>query len=332
MTDALTVRASHEAAPYLFKFANWTIRSSIPLPELEVTTGSPDWTVYAISSTPADDSIRCEWINSLCRPDGSTWLAVARTKWGYLLRFPESADFRINLTDRVILCLHRPVRAESIRHLLLDQALPLLLGHTGNTVLHASAVATPQGAIGFAARSGQGKSTLASFLSHFDWNVLTDDCLIISEIAGQLFARGPYRGVRLFEDSRSSVASRGEPVNGSDPSSLPQKIRLNGSNSSLRFNQSLVPLKRIYLLDVDHDEGAGRGPVIARLDSTAAFFDLAKLLFVLDVSSAGELTSGFTALTRLSTYVPCRRLTYQQRWDHLPEIRTALKNDLRDEP
>jgi hypothetical protein len=94
-------------------------------------------------------------------PTGERWLSMDKNESGYLLRFPELADFSVNADGREIVCLPVPeIPPHTMRHLLLDQVLPLVLTIRGLKALHATAVLTPAGVCVFLPRPQAPESPL----------------------------------------------------------------------------------------------------------------------------------------------------------------------------
>ena len=129
------------------------------MPELVHVDGvQPAFTFQLFAST-RDSSESYHWLNHWYSPDGTIWLAFAKVEAGYLLRFPELADFIVSTDARSVCCYPRAdIPLETIRHLLLNQVIPLVLSQLGGIVLHAAACAMPQGAIAFMGSTGAGKS------------------------------------------------------------------------------------------------------------------------------------------------------------------------------
>ena len=91
-------------------------------------------------------------------PDGTLWTEFYRVGGGYLLRFPELADFEVAAEGREVTCFPVPEVSEATsQHLYLNQVLPLVLSKLGKLVFHASAVEVAGGAIAFAGRVGSGQ-------------------------------------------------------------------------------------------------------------------------------------------------------------------------------
>ncbi len=95
-------------------------------------------------------------------PDGTVWTQFYRTAVGYLLRFPNLADFTISTDGREVVAYQAEgVSDQTIDHLRLNQVQPLALSRQFKLVLHAAAIEIENFAVVFLGKSGQGKSTLA---------------------------------------------------------------------------------------------------------------------------------------------------------------------------
>lgn len=136
--------------------------------------------------------------------DGSPFLVSSKTENGYLLKFPQLADFFIDKSGTELVYAPRPgVPEHSVRHLVLDNVIALALSLREDPVLHASAIVTPHGACAFGASSGTGKSTLAASFQQAGYPTLTDDCLLMEAEEGLVYGVSSYPGARLYQDSLS---------------------------------------------------------------------------------------------------------------------------------
>ena len=182
----------------LYRIFDILIDSNIPLPELpEVTKGTARILFQLSGQRPYNGSF--DWRHHWRFSDGTVCISVARTGKGYCLRFPGLADFSTGDVEADIVC--HPcddIPDETIRHLLLDQVIPRLLAHEGNTILHASAVAIDGRAIAFAGETGMGKSTLAASLHARGHPVLSDDSLLL------LHQNHAIAGIPGYRDRKST--------------------------------------------------------------------------------------------------------------------------------
>ena len=124
----------------------------------------------------------CRWIHHWTVSGGKVWLAIGRETDGYILRFRTFADFHWSPRQRVLTCHVRPrTEMRTVRHLLLDQVLPVISSAEHVSGLHASAVLVGDEAVAFAGKTGRGKSTLAASFAAVGFPAMTDDCLIVKE-------------------------------------------------------------------------------------------------------------------------------------------------------
>lgn len=180
------------------------IRSQIPLPELPPSRESePRITIKMVESGQLDleGFTTChDWKRDagpqmqMCRS--------ARRDADYLLSFPGLASFHIN-PGGIISCLPDPGTADGlVRQLLLNQALPRYLAHTGELLLHASAVTLPNGqTVAFVGESGHGKSTLASYCHQHGAQIIDDDCILLRSEDQRISITGGVPTIRLYPDS-----------------------------------------------------------------------------------------------------------------------------------
>src|ERR1041385_6354424 len=133
----------------LFTVCDLVLETNVLFPELSsIERGQPD--LRLAFAAPKASAVQHAWFHRWELPDGGTWLQIARSSNGYVLRFPDYAEFELSCAGDAVIC--RPVLdtpPETIRHLFLDQVMPLLLSQRGELVLHASSVVGPQGAIAF---------------------------------------------------------------------------------------------------------------------------------------------------------------------------------------
>lgn len=121
------------------------------------------------------------------KPDGS-----------YAFVVTDACEFRVS-ADLHDVVVHRHVGAEpGIENILASGAqMAWQLYMRGSLVLHASAVQTAHGAVGFVGSSGQGKSTMATLMCAAGGRILTDDLLRVDFIGGTALARRGSSELRL---------------------------------------------------------------------------------------------------------------------------------------
>ena len=149
-----------------YQICGLRLDSTIQLPELRAHRASRGAAPADFELVPAQIARPAEEgpvvMVSEC-PDGTLWMKCTRTSTGYRFDFPAFAEFFVDAGGRRVASAARPGTApETLRHLFLDQVMPLLLNLRGTESLHGSAVLVEDGVCAFVGRSGQGKSTLAA--------------------------------------------------------------------------------------------------------------------------------------------------------------------------
>lgn len=251
-------------------------------------------------------------------PDGSQWTQFHRTEGGYLLRFPDLADFLISQDGRKVTCFPAPeVTEETSRHLFLNQVLPLALAKQGKIVMHASAVEVGDYAVTFMGESGRGKSTLAASFATNGFRFLTDDGLLLEPCDGGYQIMPSHPSIRLWDDSQRALMSAGAPT--APPVQFTSKARFLAGEDVVFCDQAR-PLRRIYFL------GPGTAPQLTfdRVKPAEALIELVKHSFLLDIEERDMLAAQFDEFSKLLSQPICYRLDYPRRYEDLALIRQAI--------
>lgn len=302
----------------------------VPLPEAE-TEAKSDVRV-CFSSCRNKLPTPSHWFMSWTLPTGELWLSCAKDHQGYLLRFPDLADFFVDSSGREIICLPGPgTPPNTISHLLLDQVLPLVLNLKGREALHATAILTSLGVCAFVGPTGTGKSILAASFLRAGYPALSDDCLVLEEDGGQILATPAYPGLRLWEDALEVL---GKDHNLSlSVAHYTSKKRLVLERTLSDFTTGPHPVARIYSL-VRPDENEGNtglpNPLIERLSARDSFMEVLPVTFRLDITDRAMLVRQFRFLERVASHVPVRRLHVPNTFSSLPAVREAIIADLTD--
>jgi hypothetical protein len=219
------------------------------------------------------------------------------------LRFPELADFAVSPGGDRISCVPTPRLARTtLRHLLLDQVLPLAIGRRGRLVLHASAVHVPGvGAVAFAGPTGCGKSTVAAALGLYGCPMLTDDCLVIASAGGTRSIQPAYPGVRLWRKTARALGMGGRIKAVAHYTS---KQRLGGG--AVPFRQRQSQLAAIFVLG--RRVLPGRPSHATALAARDRLMALTPYAYVMDIGDREQLSQMFHDLSALVTAVPVARV------------------------
>ncbi len=244
-------------------------------------------------------------------------LLFFRTPAGYLLRFPDLADYAIAAANQPVTCTPAPgVPADLVANLYYNQVAPLIANSQGGLVLHGSAAAAGDCAIAFVAQSRRGKSTLAASFARAGYPFLTDDGLSL-ELAHARYLVKPNRpSLRLRPDSEAAVLNDG--AAGADDETVWKNLIEAGPR--LPFQHAPLPLRAIYLLGAGEDKPFA----VQRLTPAAALAALIPHSFILDVEDRPRLRAHFGRLAELAEAVPCHSLDFPRRYDALPGVIAAI--------
>ena len=101
----------------------------------------------------------------------------------FLLRLPGIATYYVR--DGVEIVVQKDAGAPEldVRSYLMGNLFAVLCHQRGLLPLHASAIATPQGAVAFLGASGAGKSSIAAFLARRGHRILADDICLVDPAA-----------------------------------------------------------------------------------------------------------------------------------------------------
>jgi hypothetical protein len=299
-----------------YRLSGFVLESNIALPELPPAKGDPSY-VFELQDAcrPAG---RHRWYQHW--RDGHTrWLSFARTPSGYLLRFPSHADFEISRDGtRIVARPRRAVRADTLRHLFLDQVWPLVLSGSGRFVIHASAVVLPDGrAVAFAGRAGAGKSSLAASMATAGCRLVSDDCLLLERSERGWRVVPSYPGLRLWPHTLAKLVPDGGA--GSDVAHYTNKKRLPAG--VLPFARGAAPLAAMYLV---RRRTASAKVRVSPLAGASAVMELVPFTYVLDWEAREQLEWSFAHLAELTTAVPVMWLDVPHAVRRLGEVTDLL--------
>lgn len=256
-------------------------------------------------------------------PDGTPWTQIYRTASGYLLRFPELADFEVSHDGNTVCGWPVPgVPEPSVQHLYLNQVLPLALSKQGRLVFHASAVELGDTAIAFMGESGRGKSTLAASFATSGSRFLTDDGLVVENVEAEWLVLPSHPSIRLWEDSQQALIAAGALM--APPVSYTSKSRFLAGDDIV-FCEQPRRLRCVYFLGT----GVAPEPQFERLSPSEALIELVKHSFLLDIEERELLATHFDELSRLVSRPLYYRLDYPRRFENLAQVRKAIVDHVR---
>lgn len=251
-------------------------------------------------------------------PDGTGWTQFYRTETGYLLRFPDLADFQLSADGLTVACAPAlGVTDATPQHLYLNQVLPLVLSKLGKLVFHASAVEVADGAIAFVAESGRGKSTLAASFATSGFRFLTDDGLVVEACDSGYQVLPSHPSIRLWQDSEAALIAPDTPT--APALEFTSKSRFL-AGEIIPFCDSPRPLRRVYFLG----DGSAPEVMFQRMRPAEALIELVKHSFLLDIEEREMLAAHFDELSSLANLPIYYRLDYPRRYEDLATVRQAI--------
>ncbi len=311
-----------------YKFCDWIIESTLPLPELVAShEQQPACTILFFTATVGECIARAcmphDWLHHWRWRDGQIFLSYAQEKSNHHLRFPDLADFVVDARGKEIRCYpNANTDLAMIKHLLLDQVLPRVLSQRGRAVIHASGALLPDGAVAFLGESGWGKSTLAASFHQQGMPLLTDDCLLLNLAGEQVSCMPTYAGLRLWPDMVSTLfedAPRLAPM-----ASHSSKQRLFLDDYQQRNAKQALPIQGIYVLAPPVQQVKPTPVVITPLSQREALFELFKHSFQLDITDLRRIQQVFIFFSRIVKIIPFFRLDFPREHTFLPSVQAAL--------
>jgi len=252
-------------------------------------------------------------------PDGADFSIFYRTLDGYVIRFPDLADFEIAAEMFSVTCAPVPsVPIESVCHLYRNQIFPMMLSKKGKLVLHGSAVNACGSAVAFLGASGRGKSTLAASFAMGGCPFLADDGLILEPANSTYLVIPSHPSLRLWEDSRDALLPHDTPI--AAPVHYTAKYCFI-AGSQLDYCDQPQSLRVIYFLG----NGRAEDVMIKRVNPAAALACLMHHSFILDVDDRPGVSAHFDRLARLANNAACFDLDYPRCYGSLPTVLRAIR-------
>ena len=298
------------------------ISSNIPLPELSVAVSREVDIRFSLLAHAVVAENECRWFHDWRDSDEVISLSCAHVGEDYCIRFHELVDFRISADCKKITAYSTTaIPTETIRHLLIDQVIPRVIAHTGDTVLHCGASCIGGGAVLFLGASGAGKSTLAYSLYREGYSLLSDDCLLLQACGNELQATPAYAGARLWPDSLEALYV--DDFNSESMAHYSGKRRLKLSDPSLSC-AIRVPVTAIFLLDTSPEQDDQELRVLPMSGATN-LVEMLKNTFQLDVSDRGRIARQFEQLGDIvASSIAVFSLKYPHRHDILPRVHKEI--------
>ncbi|HTH00935.1 MAG TPA: hypothetical protein VL882_11770 [Vicinamibacterales bacterium] len=279
--------------------------------DVEFVANRPDVLARAASRVP--DEQRNRWAQYAALPDGSAY-----RRWSNLFEFLVTADARHiyaqTLTD---------VDNEAMLAYLLVDALSFSMVRLGWEPLHATAVATDHGVVGFLGNSGDGKSTLAALLLQQRCKLVTDDMLVLVRDRETWLAQpGPPR-LKLYRDMADHILGVAPGRIAMNPDTTKLIVPLDTDDCTAEPH----PLRALYVLrSVGEDRSSALR--IEQLSPAAAFPRVLAHTAGHYPSEIARLQRQFEFTTTLVREIPVKTLSYPREKAEMARLRDAVLADL----
>ena len=300
-----------------YRYFDYAFDSDIAFPELEPASGCARTLVLRELATPADAKAAAasmRWVPRVCADDGVPWLSIGRAATRFGLEF--HGLLFVQYEPARVLWSRRNDRLpdESLRHLLLDQALPAIVAHQGDIVLHAACAIVDARAVLIAGPAGAGKSTATAHLVSNGWHAAADDAAALTVQGAGVLVQPAYGGIRLWPDSRAAVGYGSEPL---DPDSSAKRRLRSGP-----LPAHAVPLTAIYLIHREPSTLEVRD--LSRRDAVVA---LLRNTYVLDTDDRARAQSQLDSLAAVAQRVPVRDLQVPEDFGALRLVATLIERE-----
>ena len=230
--------------------------------------------------------------------------------WAYL---PAVGAFRSEPDGRVIAVPNQHASDALVVDTYRRTIAPMTLQLLGRQVLHASAVETPAGVIGFCADSQTGKSTIAFGLGRSGYRVCADDALAFETAGSEAQMLELPFSVRLRP---ASAAYFGVPVPPPPPLDAQGRIVVGGKTASL---SALCILSR---------QSEGRGVELLRLGAAEIMQTLLPHAYCFTLLDDEPKRRTVEEYLRLAARVPVYEARFTATLDELPSLLAEIERVL----
>jgi len=275
------------------QYANLNLKSTLFFPELrqhissDTSTNSLECRVEILPSV--DNFKQKKFYHHWLNEEGLNWLSFSKNENTFHISCKDILELKIEPSANKISCTPKHgVKENTIRHLILDTAIPFYLSLQKNTlVLHGSIARKNNTAVAFIGESGSGKSSIASHLSKNGWKVMSDDVVIIHKG----LAYPSYPGIRLWPKMLDSFYPE---VSASRVSDFNEKKRV-----PLEFTNSPCQISAIYCLE----QVNSKPELFTKLISSS---------FILDIKNEKVIKNHFLMLSSLKDSLLIENFNYSR--------------------
>ncbi|MDD1778827.1 MAG: hypothetical protein LUQ65_11750 [Candidatus Helarchaeota archaeon] len=318
-----------EGTAYYYKIYGIILESNYPIKNLfKISSGPPEITFSCTNTLPfAQVWQKAEPISSIKSQtdDGENLIALYRMNGFDVVHIANSIDFYI-WPEKIVAHLLNPQYKHMVEIHFLGWILSIWLELHKIPAIHASAVATKYGAIGFISSSKGGKSALAAVFVRKGYPLLTDDILPIEAGEGStFFGRPGYPQMRMWPDEAEYFFGKYDDLGLVHPKYLKRRVPIGPSG----FGNFCSEKQQIKVLYVPERRSEGADIRIESISPKNALIELVKNSFsARTVAALGLEAQRMKFFARIVLHIPIRRLIYPSGFQYLGEIHDALVKDI----
>lgn len=303
-----------------YAYAGLVLASELPFPELRECNNPGDPDLHLSVAEGGLPSAAVQWSHDFSDSSGQPTLICQRTDSDYRLHFPAIATVCIVARRNIRVYPCPGAATESVRHVILDQALPRLLALRGELVLHAAIVqSSDERTLLLIGDSGRGKSTLTGAFLTSGRCVANDDGAVVNVEGQRLLATPTYPSLRLLPDSRERLFAA------VDDQTLPVADYTRKRRLPVPGISRATPVDTIVLLAPP--AAPHTAPRLIPEPPALACMALIRNGFQLDLSDVGNLKTLLAKASDAAQRVPVYQLHYPRQYEALPEVMALLERE-----
>ncbi len=272
---------------------------------------------------PVWDHLATKRLVAVCGGQGQRLLELFRSPRYYIINFRDSLEFWVSINGHRVLCFQRrPTSLDLVRQVLTGWVFTLLLALRSVGGLHAGTVAIDGKAIGVAATSGEGKSTLVAALGLAGATVLGDEVLAFQGRSDAIYTMPGCREIRvsletlrhletIFTARRASVR----------PSQDKAAVFFGDEVFDPRWDS--MPLDRIYMLE-RRDPSSGNRVEVSEIGPREAPWALMGCTFITSRFHPEFLNQQFKRICELTARTRILRLSFPRDMNQVPKVVEAV--------
>lgn len=308
-----------------------SVRSRFPFANRMVpATGPPTLEFVASTSAPPDaawDGAPVVFATWDQLPDGRPRVQVVQADGFQIVRISGLSDYY--LWDDLIWChLLDSDYPFSVEIHLLGLVMCFWLEQRGRRVLHASAVALPEGAVGFIAGNKSGKSSIAAAFLERGVPLLTDDFLALDCRPSPVLGYPGYPQMRMWPDqARHFLGSEiGLPL--VHPALDKRRVPVGGAQGLGSFHPEPASVRALYLPERAEPGQAVEARALPLSRGEAVIALVARSFLGPMLEGVGLQEERFRSFVDLVGKLPVRRLVYPSGPERLDEVLDTVLADL----